>query len=100
MRRRCPWLQIPSSLETSHQPVDFLIESPPRILRIDWRTDVLVAVRHGPAHPSLGIEYGQPDSRPVVLESAVAPEDPRNNAIADQYRTQANGKFRLLRRQK
>jgi hypothetical protein len=27
------------------------------------------------------------------LESAVAPVDPRNNAIADQCRTQANGNF-------
>ena len=61
---------------------------------------MLVAVRHGLAHPSPGIEYGQPGSHPVVSETAVAPEDPRNNAIADQCRTQANGKFRLLRRQK
>ena len=34
---------------------------------------MLVAVPHGPAHPSLGIEYDQPGSRPVVLALGGAP---------------------------
>jgi hypothetical protein len=73
-----------SSALTSHEPGDFLIESLLRILHINRGINALLAVRHGPAHPSLGKEYGQPESRPVVLEAAVASQDPPNDAIADQ----------------
>ena len=55
-----------SSFETSRESGDFIIESPSRVLPIDRITDELGAVTYGPAHLCLGIEYGQPDSRPVV----------------------------------
>ena len=51
-----------SRLETSHEPGDFFIEALLRILQIDRGINALLAVRHGPAHPSLGKEYGQPES--------------------------------------
>src|SRR5215470_17112283 len=73
-----------SSALTSHEPGDFLIESLLRILHIDRGINALLAVRRGPAHPRLGKEYGQPETRPVVLEAAVASEDPPNDAIANQ----------------
>jgi hypothetical protein len=39
-----------ASLETSREPGDFSIEAPPRILRIDRTTGVLVAVCYGTTH--------------------------------------------------
>jgi hypothetical protein len=53
----------------------------------DERVTILlwVVVVYGcPAHPNLGKEHGEHRSRPLVSEAAVASEDRRDNAIADQ----------------
>jgi len=73
-----------SRVETAHEPGEFFMEAPPRLLHID-RIDLLMAVRHGPAHPRLGKEYSQLEARPVVLEVAVATEDPRNKSLASAF---------------
>src|SRR6516164_6579602 len=70
------------SLDTSGEPGEFSIELPLRILVIDRTMDELVAVCCGPAHPSLGKECSQHDSRPVVLETAVASENRPNDTLA------------------
>src|SRR5215831_7567217 len=86
-----------SSPMASHEPGDFLIEALHGGLHIDRGLNALLAVRHGPAHPSPGKEYSQPDSRPVVLEAAVASEDPPHNAISDQRLQLYGARGNLLR---
>src|SRR2546423_1543291 len=60
--------------------IDDLSRSEPTDDRI---TDALVIFRSGPAHSSLGKEYGQPYPRSVVLHAAIASEDRRENEIGD-----------------